>query len=484
MGVTRTVVKKDAPKLSGDTLFTTNNLWLKGRNAANSADLSMWRVKSDDYMDFGTSILRADSGTTNLNAWIGLRRDMTTTLSIGEQQAINYTAGTVKGAGDVTTQHHGVYSIMADATDVSEKTITAATNASPIAITATAHGFATGDRINVSGVLGNTAANGSWVITSTGANTFTLNSSTGNGAYTSGGIATNRPFMYGVFSVVYPRIARGGLAGTVANGDDVNCFGGYNAGLAKATDGFYLGRNPSIAGSEWTTGFTIDADCDYGIRVNGTMDQYGLDFYAGTYTTGMMRMKNSGVVTARNAADSADLNVFMFNNVNEFHVLQNTRLSGTLIMANQVFFRGRNAANTAEVNLFEINSINEFQVDAPSRWNNHISIGNTFNFSFSTATGTKFGTGTTQKIGFFNAPPIVQPSSTTDLRQGLIDLGFFATGGASPLNLNGGKLTAGTFQMTTSPTFGAIMTSDASGNGTWQVLAVDSFIKQAKWLVD
>lgn len=68
------------------------------------------------------------------------------------------------------------------------KTISAATNATPIAITTTtAHGFSTGNFVVISGVAGNTAANGQWLIVVTGAQTFTLNSSTGNAAYTSGG---------------------------------------------------------------------------------------------------------------------------------------------------------------------------------------------------------------------------------------------------------------------------------------------------------
>jgi len=33
------------------------------------------------------------------------------------------------------------------------------------------------------------------------------------------------------------------------------------------------------------------------------------------------------------------------------------------------------------------------------------------NFVFNTTTGTKIGTGTTQKIGFWNATPIVQPTT-------------------------------------------------------------------------
>ena len=61
-------------------------------------------------------------------------------------------------------------------------TITAATNATPIAITVASGGsWATGDVVSINNVGGNTAANGTWIITSTGANTFTLDGSVGNG---------------------------------------------------------------------------------------------------------------------------------------------------------------------------------------------------------------------------------------------------------------------------------------------------------------
>jgi hypothetical protein len=72
------------------------------------------------------------------------------------------------------------------------KTLTAATNATPIAISVTGHGYSTGDTVVVTGVVGNTAANGSWEITVTDANTFTLDNSAGNGARTSGGTARLR----------------------------------------------------------------------------------------------------------------------------------------------------------------------------------------------------------------------------------------------------------------------------------------------------
>jgi hypothetical protein len=66
----------------------------------------------------------------------------------------------------------------------SAKTITGATNATPIAITCTAHGFATGDIVIISGVGGNTNANGEFTITRVNSSAFTLNGSAGNASYT------------------------------------------------------------------------------------------------------------------------------------------------------------------------------------------------------------------------------------------------------------------------------------------------------------
>ncbi|HEX4605470.1 MAG TPA: phage tail protein, partial [Candidatus Angelobacter sp.] len=67
------------------------------------------------------------------------------------------------------------------------RSISAATNASPIQITLTGHGFLTGQRVVNAGIGGNTAANGTWTVTRIDQDNFTLNGSAGNGAYTSGG---------------------------------------------------------------------------------------------------------------------------------------------------------------------------------------------------------------------------------------------------------------------------------------------------------
>ena len=70
------------------------------------------------------------------------------------------------------------------------KTITAATNATPIEITTSAvHGLVSGDFALVQGVVGNTAANGLWKVTYVSTTKVTLDGSVGNAPYDSGGTA-------------------------------------------------------------------------------------------------------------------------------------------------------------------------------------------------------------------------------------------------------------------------------------------------------
>lgn len=70
------------------------------------------------------------------------------------------------------------------------RTVTGATNATPIVITTSAsHLFGTKDWVVIANVAGNTAANGTWQITKLSATTFSLTGSVGSGAYTSGGTA-------------------------------------------------------------------------------------------------------------------------------------------------------------------------------------------------------------------------------------------------------------------------------------------------------
>lgn len=72
------------------------------------------------------------------------------------------------------------------------KTITEATNASPIVVTSVAHTLSTGQSLVVADVVGNTAANDTWYIEVLNDDTFSLLGSEGNADYVSGGTATRR----------------------------------------------------------------------------------------------------------------------------------------------------------------------------------------------------------------------------------------------------------------------------------------------------
>lgn len=84
--------------------------------------------------------------------------------------------------------------------------------------------------------------------------------------------------------------------------------------------------------------------------------------------------------------------------------------------------------------------------------------------SLSTTAGgvTNIGTAT-GTIGFFGATAVVVPTSTTDLKVALVALGLYTTGGASPLNLNGGAFNAGT--VTAATTITATLGNITATNG-------------------
>jgi hypothetical protein len=70
-------------------------------------------------------------------------------------------------------------------------------------------------------------------------------------------------------------------------------------------------------------------------------------------------------------------------------------------------------------------------------------VANATSISTDTTTGLIIGTATTQKLGFFNATPVVQQSATNDLGTTLSNLGFRASGTAYPITTSGGVILSG-----------------------------------------
>jgi hypothetical protein len=71
------------------------------------------------------------------------------------------------------------------------------------------------------------------------------------------------------------------------------------------------------------------------------------------------------------------------------------------------------------------------------------------NFALNATTGTKIGTATTQKLGFYNATPVVQQLAATDLGTVLSNLGLRAAGTAYPITTSGAVQFTGGVTITT-----------------------------------
>lgn len=87
------------------------------------------------------------------------------------------------------------------------------------------------------------------------------------------------------------------------------------------------------------------------------------------------------------------------------------------------------------------------------------------NIILDATTGTKIGTTTSQKLGLWNATPIAQQAQIVDLKDALVNFGFYATSlTQTPLNLDGGTLSAGTVNGGT--TAGAGFTLESTSDAT------------------
>lgn len=154
--------------------------------------------------------------------------------------------------------------------------------------------------------------------------------------------------------------------------------------------------------------------------------------------------------------------------------LYGTSTQGSYPVNNVYAIRGRNAAGTGDVNMWKINTIDELMTETLLRIGNHTTIADTKNIVVSASTGTKIGTGTTQKLGLWNATPIAQPSSTSDLKDAMTSFGSLASGGATPLNLDNGGFTGSTLFLTNTADTFVNYASDAFENQSLLLTKKDS----------
>lgn len=158
---------------------------------------------------------------------------------------------------------------------------------------------------------------------------------------------------------------------------------------------------------------------------------------SGSLTVGTTSLNSSGFGSARFSQGSAFVDLG-----------ERTSGEGTIWLgptantnANYAFTSTGTALSVNGTNsvTFRINATNNFALTS-----NALTFMDGVNFVFGTTTGTKFGTATTQKIGFFNATPIVQPGATTDLGTALSNLGLRASGTAYPITTSGAIAFSGT----------------------------------------
>jgi len=80
--------------------------------------------------------------------------------------------------------------------------------------------------------------------------------------------------------------------------------------------------------------------------------------------------------------------------------------------------------------------------------------------SLATGAGAVLNLGnSTGTIGFFGVAAAARPAATADIKDGLALMGLLTNGGATPLNLDGGALTAGTVAAVTTITAGTTLTA-------------------------
>ncbi len=223
------------------------------------------------------------------------------------------------------------------------------------------------------------------------------------------------------------------------------------------------------------------------LRVNQT-DILGLTSggvsYTGSLTTGSLGYTDSGILGALTSsvngynqfiiqnssnAANASANVIVNNNLgtsstnygefgmnsstftgtpifNQPNATYLTATSGNLNLGTTTAHSINIAANNSSLAAISISTLNAVTIPTLTssnttlstlQQNGTVTFSDAINMVFNTTTGTKIGTATNQKIGFFNSTPVVQQTNTTDLGTVLSNLGLRASGTAYPLTSSG-----------------------------------------------
>ncbi len=239
-----------------------------------------------------------------------------------------------------------------------------------------------------------------------------------------------------------------------------------SATITKSTNSAFIGLNVknTSTGASASSRFYVENNSSdqmrlttYGSGVTGTGYGVTLARYMSIESTGA----GNGLIIGTNNSGSTPLifgiggnEVARFSSAGSFTTLQPININGssgqciilnTTDAVNGTFTRWRNSSSDiayigAAPGAAGVGTIADFAINAVSG-SLYFFGGGQLALQYKTVAGAA-------NIGFLGATPIPRPGATTDLRSALISLGLYTSGGATPLDLNQGQLTAGNLNIT------------------------------------
>ena len=216
----------------------------------------------------------------------------------------------------------------------------------------------------------------------------------------------------------------------VVDGDNVNAYVHGGSILNFVTNNTLRGsigltttyfNQPTRIGSSTAPSATLDVTGTMSVSSTATLasnNYFGTA--SGSNTTTIYGASNAGIVTFQPLIGATTFNAMYMGNA--------TPASGGYFLASSNM--STNYVNAASRLNIHINDVLQMRVET-----NTITIGGGINFLFDTSVGSKLGLSTSQKLGFWNATPIVQPANTVAIDNVLINTGLRASGGAANFSL-------------------------------------------------
>ena len=143
------------------------------------------------------------------------------------------------------------------------------------------------------------------------------------------------------------------------------------------------------------------------------------------WSDAMFVRESANTVSLRNSTNAQTFNVHgTYTDASNYRRLRSTMTTGGAVT---IAAEGLGTGATGNSLAFAVNGTSRFTVnsDGTLTIGGSVTAGNARHFTYSTSSGTKHGTATNEMIGFWNATPVIQQSSTGETT------GFTAGGGTA-----------------------------------------------------